>query len=73
MPKEPTLRQIRYFVAAANSGQVSRAARDLNVSQSAITTAIRQLEEIVGSALFRRHAEVALDHALDRLEQSTSQ
>lgn len=63
MPKEPTLRQIRYFVAAANSGQVSRAARDLNVSQSAITTAIRQLEEIVGSELFRRHANgVSLTH-----------
>lgn len=63
MPKEPTLRQIRYFVAAANSGQVSRAARDLNVSQSAITTAIRQLEDIVGTTLFLRHANgVSLTH-----------
>ena len=63
MPKDPTFRQIRYFVAAANSGQLSAAARDLNVSQSAITTAIRQLEEIVGSRLFRRHANgVSLTH-----------
>ncbi|MEM1363541.1 MAG: LysR substrate-binding domain-containing protein [Pseudomonadota bacterium] len=63
IPKEPTLRQIRYFIATANSGQVSRAARDLNVSQSAITTAIRQLEEIVGADLFRRHANgVSLTH-----------
>ena len=52
---EPSLRQIRYFIAVANSGQVSRAARDLNVSQSAVTTAIKQLEEIIGSPLFRRH------------------
>lgn len=52
---EPSLRQIRYFIAVANSGQVSRAARDLNVSQSAVTTAIKQLEEIVGCPLFRRH------------------
>ena len=63
MSKEPTLRQIRYFMAAANSGQVSRAARDLNVSQSAITTAIRQLEEIVGTVLFSRHSTgVSLTH-----------
>jgi DNA-binding transcriptional LysR family regulator len=60
---EPSLRQIRYFIAAANAGQVSRAARDLNVSQSAITTAIRQLEDIVGSPLFRRHVRgVSLTH-----------
>ncbi len=60
---EPSLRQIRYFIAAANAGQISRAARDLNVSQSAITTAIRQLEDIVGCPLFRRHVRgVSLTH-----------
>jgi len=60
---EPSLRQIRYFIAAANAGQISRAARDLNVSQSAITTAIRQLEDIVGCPLFRRHVRgVTLTH-----------
>ncbi|WP_330646951.1 LysR family transcriptional regulator [Thioclava sp. FTW29] len=53
---EPTFRQIRYFVAVAREGQVSRAAKELNVSQSAVTTAIRQLEEIVGAPLFDRHA-----------------
>ncbi len=60
---DPSLRQIRYFMAAANAGQISRAARDLNVSQSAITTAIRQLEDIVGCPLFRRHVRgVSLTH-----------
>ena len=60
---DPSLRQIRYFIAAANAGQISRAARDLNVSQSAITTAIRQLEDIVGCTLFRRHVRgVSLTH-----------
>jgi len=60
---EPTIRQIRYFVAVANSGQFSRAARDLNVSQSALTTAVRQLEAVVGNALFDRGAGgVALTH-----------
>ncbi len=69
---EPSLRQIRYFIAVANAGQVSRAAIDLNVSQSAVTAAVKQLEEIVGAALFERHAagvsltyegNLFLDHA----------
>jgi hypothetical protein len=34
------LRQIRYFVSTAEHGQVSQAALDLAISQSAITTAI---------------------------------
>lgn len=60
---EPSLRQIRYFIAVANSGQVSKAARDLNVSQSAVTTAIKQLEDIVGCPLFSRHVRgVTLTH-----------
>jgi len=53
---EPSLRQIRYFLAAANAGQISRAAMDINVSQSAITTAIKALEETIGANLFERHA-----------------
>lgn len=52
---QPSLRQLRYFVAAADAGQVSRAAVELSVSQSAVTTAIRQLETIVGASLFDRH------------------
>jgi DNA-binding transcriptional LysR family regulator len=49
-----SLRQIRYFVAAAQIGQLSRAAIELNVSQSAVTTSIRQLEEILGVTLLSR-------------------
>ena len=50
-----SLRQIRYFIAAADAGQVSKAAKNLNVSQSVVTTAIKQLEEMVDSKLFDRH------------------
>ncbi len=52
---ELSLRQIRYFIAAADAGQVSKASKNLNVSQSVVTTSIKRLEEIVGSSLFERH------------------
>lgn len=51
-----SIRQVRYFIATADSGQVSQAAIALNVSQSAVTTAIKQLEENLGVSLFRRLA-----------------
>src|SRR5262245_24227819 len=51
-----TLRQLRYFTVAAESGRISHAAVELNISQSAVTTAIRELEEDLGVALFRRHS-----------------
>lgn len=41
----PTMKQIRYFIATADSGQVSQAANAMHVSQSAITTPIKQMEE----------------------------
>lgn len=49
-----TLRQVRYFVATAETGQISLASQRLNITQSAITIAIKQLEEIVHSELFLR-------------------
>lgn len=52
-----SLRQIRYFVATAEQGQISQAAVDLGISQSAITTAIKDLEQIVGFDLFNRSAQ----------------
>lgn len=51
-----TIRQTRYFIAAADFGQVSLAAKELNVSQSAVTMAIKQLEETLGVSLFSRVA-----------------
>ena len=45
-----SLKQVRYFIATADAGQVSQAAIELNVSQSAVTAAIKQLEEDVGVA-----------------------
>ena len=52
----PTIRQIRYFVSTAEHGQISQAAIDLSISQSAITTAIKELEGATGVDLFTRTA-----------------
>ncbi len=49
-----SLKQIRYFITAADTGQVSLAAIALNVSQSAVTAAIKQLEEDMNAVLFKR-------------------
>lgn len=49
-----TLRQLRYFVAAAETGQFSMAATRAHVSQSAITNAVLLLEESLGVKLFDR-------------------
>lgn len=49
-----SLKQVRYFIAAAELGQISHAAVELNVSQSAVTSAIQQLETLLGVKLFER-------------------
>lgn len=49
-----TLKQIRYFITTARCGQVSRAALELNVSQSAVTAAIIQLEDLLDIKMFVR-------------------
>ncbi|MGI9353836.1 MAG: LysR family transcriptional regulator, partial [Rhizobiaceae bacterium] len=48
------LRHLKYFIATAELGQVSRAAMELSVSQSAVTAAIRELEAVLGAHLFKR-------------------
>ncbi|ARQ00562.1 LysR family transcriptional regulator [Pseudorhodoplanes sinuspersici] len=50
-----SLRQLRYVVAAADSGHVTDAARRLNVSQPSISSAIAELEAEIGVPLFIRH------------------
>lgn len=52
-----TLRQLQYFAAAAQAGQVSIAATNEHVSQSAITNAILALEEELGVKLFDRRPQ----------------
>lgn len=51
-----TLRQLQFFIAAAEAGSVSGAARALSISQSSVTEAIRSLEDDLGVTLFDRQA-----------------
>ena len=51
-----TLKQLRYFVAVAESGSVIGAAQTLSISQSSVTEALKNLEADLGVNLFERHA-----------------
>ena len=50
-----SLKQVRYFIAAAEAGKISQAAFELSVSQSAVTAAIQQLEAGLAIRLFHRN------------------
>ncbi|MGE7960011.1 LysR family transcriptional regulator [Pseudomonas sp. NPDC089530] len=52
-----TLRQIRHFIAVAETGSISAAAQAVFISQSTLTLAIQQLEQEIGVSLFNRHAK----------------
>ena len=63
---------LRYFWAVAHDGNLTRTAQRLNLSQSALSVQIKQLEDRLGQTLFERRGRqlhlteagrIALDHA----------
>lgn len=79
----PSLYQLRAFEAAARLGSITRAAAELNVTQSAVSHQVKALEAQLGVALIeRRGREIALtaaglayhpelEAAFDRIAQAT--
>jgi LysR family carnitine catabolism transcriptional activator len=53
-----TLKQLCAFVAVAESEQFTRAAERLDLSQSAVSSLVRQLEQNLGVRLFDRHTRL---------------
>lgn len=51
-----TLQQIRYFIAVAECGSISAAAKKLFISQSSISEAIKEIESTYGITAFNRHS-----------------
>ena len=49
-----TFKQLRYFDAALRTGSISRAATELNISQSSITAAVDMIEQTTAAELLRR-------------------
>ncbi len=50
----PTLRQLRTFVAVAERGSITEAARALNLTQPAASQQLREIERLVGARLLER-------------------
>jgi DNA-binding transcriptional LysR family regulator len=50
-----TLRQLEYFLAAADAGSITEAAQNIPVAQSSVSAAIAQLEAALGVQLLIRH------------------
>jgi LysR family transcriptional regulator, glycine cleavage system transcriptional activator len=78
----PTLNALKVFEVAAGLGNFTRAAEILNVTQSAVSRQVRQLEEQLGEVLLERHHHhlrltsagklllKALHESFDRIELS---
>ena len=62
-----------YFHVVAEEGHLTRAAEQLNVSQSALSTQIRQLEERIGQKLFERRGRALHLTEAGRIAQDYAQ
>jgi LysR family nitrogen assimilation transcriptional regulator len=68
------LRELRYFLSVARTGNFGRAARELNITPPSVTHQVQKLEEELGTQLLIRHGRgVTLTQAgsclMDRIDQ----
>lgn len=69
-----SLHSLAVFEAAARLGSFTKAAEELNVSQPAVSQAVRRLEELIGVPLFRRgHRSIELTDAGALLQHDVSE
>jgi DNA-binding transcriptional LysR family regulator len=68
--RDLSIRDLRAFLAVVQHGNLTKAARELNLTQPAITIQLKRLERIVGGALFvKTSARQSLTELGSRLEQ----
>lgn len=66
MKSVPTLRQLRYLVAVVDRCHFGQAADDCLISQSTLSAAIQELEELLGTPLLERTKRSVVPTALGR-------
>ena len=68
------IRRLRYFLAVADLGHISKAAQQMGMKQPPLSQQVRALEEELGLALFVRHAKgVTLTDAGRELQSQARQ
>ena len=68
-----TLQQLRYAVAVADTGTISRAAQQFFIAQPSLTNAIRELEQEVRLALSKTASSVVSRTLLEYLRSTRQQ
>lgn len=64
------IRQLRYFLTIAREGQITRAAKQLNMEQPPLSRQLKLMEEELGVTLFERSGkQLRLTHAGELLQQ----
>ena len=58
-----TFQNMEYFLKVAETGSITEAARELNITQQALSSAIARMEAELGCELFDRHSRLQRTYA----------